>query len=210
MTSVAQQGKDVAQDASSKAQETAGSAAGAAKDVTAQAREQATHLTHQATEQARGLVGDATGQLREHASTQTERLAQGLRSGADQVRALIEGRSDEAGQAKVYAEQAGDKLASIADRLENEGLDGISQDLTDLARRRPGAFLLGAGVLGFAAGRLLKGAKAANEQQSSQASLPSGGSYGSTQPGFYDTGYPAAPSAPTIPSSPAYPPTSGI
>jgi hypothetical protein len=50
----------------------------------------------------------------------------------------------------------------MAERLESGGLEGALSDLQTFARRRPGVFLLGAAATGFAVGRLLRGAQAAN------------------------------------------------
>src|SRR5918998_437103 len=127
--------------------------------------EGATAVKEQASEalsSARTLVGEATGSLKEQAGQQTERAASGLRSLSDQVRALAEGRTDEAGAAGDYARQAGEKLQQVAERLESGGVEGALSDLQGFARRRPGVFLLGAAAAGFAVGRLVRGAQAAN------------------------------------------------
>ena len=93
--------------------------------------------------------------------------------------ALAEGRPDDAGPAGDYVRQAGDKLQEVAQRLESGGLDGALSDLQGFARRRPGVFLLGAAATGFAVGRLLRGAQAANADGggsgSSTGSLPAAG-----------------------------------
>jgi len=79
-----------------------------------------------------------------------------------------------------YARQASGEVQRFAQRIDERGFDGLVDDLQSFARRRPGAFLLGAAVTGFATGRLLRGARdAASDDDSAQSgSRPySGGAY---------------------------------
>ena len=178
-TAVKDQASEAASTAVAKTGEVAGTATEGARQVASEAANQASQLTQEALSSARGLVSEATGSLREQAGQQTERAASGIRSLSDQVRALAEGRADEAGAAGDYARQAGEKLQQVAERLESGGLDGALSDLQGFARRRPGVFLLGAAATGFAVGRLLRGAQAANADGggsgSSTGSLPAAG-----------------------------------
>jgi hypothetical protein len=176
-TAVKDQAAEAASTAVAKTGEVAGTATEGARQVASEAANQASQLTQEALSSARGLVSEATGSLRQQAGQQTERAASGIRSLSDQVRALAEGRADEAGAAGDYARQAGEKLQQVAERLESGGLEGALSDLQGFARRRPGVFLLGAAATGFAVGRLLRGAQAANADGgsgSSTGSLPAG------------------------------------
>jgi hypothetical protein len=158
-----EQAKEVAGTAAAKTGEVAGTATEGARQVASEASRQAGQLTQEALSSARNLVGEATGSLRDQAGQQTERAASGLRTLSDQVRALAEGRTDQAGAAGDYARQAGDKLQQAAERLESDGIEGALSDLQTFARRRPGVFLLGAAAAGFAVGRLVRGAQAAGQ-----------------------------------------------
>jgi hypothetical protein len=162
-TAVKDQASEAASTAVARTGEVAGAATEGARQVASEASRQAGELTTEALTSARNLVGEATGSLRDQAGQQTERAASGLRSLSDQVRALAEGRTDEAGAAGDYARQAGEKLQQVADRLEEGGLEGALSDLQGFARRRPGVFLLGCAAAGFAVGRLVRGAQAANQ-----------------------------------------------
>src|SRR5215212_3257817 len=173
-TAMKDQASEAASTAVTKTGEVAGTATEGARQVASEASRQASQLTSEALSSARSLVGEATGSLREQAGQQTERAASGLRTLSDQVRALAEGRPDEAGPAGDYARQAGEKLQQVAERLESGGLEGALSDLQAFARRRPGVFLLGAAAAGFAVGRLVRGAQAANAD---------GGTNGSSQIG---------------------------
>ena len=70
--------------------------------------------------------------------------------------ALAAGRPEQAGPLADYAEQAASWLDTCAAAIEERGLEGISADVVDLARRRPGVFLAGAVVAGLAVGRLIR------------------------------------------------------
>ncbi len=189
-----EQGKETASVAAEAASQTAATAAEGTKQVATAAAEQVTEVTRQATDQARELVGQARSQLHEQASSQTERAASGLADVGRQIRALSDGRPDEAGMAGDAARQLADKVEEFADRIQQRGFDGAVQDLTNFARRRPGAFLLSAAATGFVVGRLGRGAQAAKATESS----------GSAQLGSADmtSPVPATPQTPILPPDP--------
>ena len=155
------QGKQTASVAADAASQTAATAADGAKQVASEAAQQVTEVTRQATDQARELVGQAQSQLHEQATTQTQRAASGLADVGRQLKALGDGRTDEAGFAGDAARQLADKVEEIAGRIEERGFDGTVEDLKTFARRRPALFLLSAAATGFVVGRLGKGAQAA-------------------------------------------------
>ena len=162
-----------------QSKEVASTAKEQATDVAAQAIEQTAAVAGQAKDQAMHLVSQATTEAKTQANAQTDRLADGLRSVAGQIQALVEGRTQEAGPLPDYAKQATDQLQQLASRLGDGGVDGVVQDVTRFARRRPGVFLAGAAIAGFFGGRLLRGAQAASQvpvtappTATPQASLP--------------------------------------
>jgi hypothetical protein len=159
------QGKQTASVAAEAAGQTASTATEGAKQVASEAAQQVTEVTRQATDQARELVGQAQSQLHEQATTQTQRAASGLADVGRQLRALGDGKSDEAGIAADAARQLAEKVEQFAGRIEQRGFDGTMEDLKIFARRRPGVFLLGAAAAGFAAVRLGKGAQAVQQSQ---------------------------------------------
>jgi F0F1-type ATP synthase membrane subunit b/b' len=138
------------------ASQVAGTAKQGASEVAQQTMEQAKAVTGSAKDHARELVGQTTSELRSHAGHQATRAADGLDQVARQVRALLEGRPDEAGQVRQYAEQLGDKAQQLAEQLRSRGVDGVMSDTGRLARRRPGLFLAGAAAAGFLVGRMVK------------------------------------------------------
>lgn len=189
-----QQVKDTASTAAAKTSEVAGTAKEGTKQVASEASHQAGQVAQEASAQARELVGQARNELRDQASQQTGRAVEKMRTLSEQVQALTDGRPEEAGPVGDYARQAGDKLQQVASRLDEGGLDTLFEDAKGFARRRPGAFLAGAAVAGFAMGRMLRGAQS-NAQ--SQGQGPEGSSYpgapdslagvGAPSPGAYGT-----------------------
>lgn len=165
--------------------EAASEATSQAQQVVGQAKEEMRAVTGQAREQARQLAGQARHEMRQQADSQTGRMAGGLRTFASQLQAAVDGDTEHAGSIPDMAREATGRLESLADRMETRGFDGMIDDVQRFARRRPGTFLAGAAVLGFAAGRMLRGMQAAE---------PSGGQaqgmrqYG-TQQGFQGQGF---------------------
>lgn len=146
-----------------QSKEVASTAKEQATDVASQAIEQTAAVAGQAKDQAMQLVSQATTEAKTQANAQTERLADGLRTVAGQIQALVEGRTYEAGPLPDYARQATDQLQQLATRIGDGGVEGVVQDVQRFARRRPGMFLAGAALAGFFGGRLLRGAQSASQ-----------------------------------------------
>lgn len=162
--------KEQAGAAAGTASEQAGQVAETAKEqastVAGAAMEQTAAVASQAGEQVRQLTEQARTEVKTQADQQTERIADGLRSFAGQIQALVEGDQQNAGQLPDYARQATDQLQHLAGRIGDRGFDGVVDDVQRFARRRPGLFLAGAAAAGFLGGRLLRGAQAASQQES--------------------------------------------
>lgn len=175
--------------AAEQAREVATAATSTAQQVTATATGEAGLVASEVAAQGRNLVEETRTQLHQQAAGQTERLSQTLRKLSDEARALSQGRADESGPLREYVEQAASQISTVATRIEERGFDGIVSDVQQFARRRPGTFLLGAAVAGFAAGRLIK----------------SGRPGASNEPGV-GTDQPVA----ALPSAPAVTPAAGV
>lgn len=189
------QGRPPAQEVASTAAEQAGQvsaqAAAQAKDVAGTAADQTRQLGQEAAAQARSIVGQTTAKAHDQAEAQVQQLAGALGRVGDQARSLLAGKPEEAGSLSGYAENAVSKLDQLTRRVQEGGLDGVVGDVQRFARRRPGVFLLGAGTLGFAVGRLLRAG--VNQQVNAQPSEPSG----------QGAGLPAASSSSVIEPAPA-------
>ena len=110
--------------------------------------------------QARNLVGEARDQLRDHAGEQHRNAVTNLRSLGDELRSMANGSDREGGVASELVAQAADRTHGAADWLDGREPEDLLEELRRLARRRPGAFLLGALAAGVVAGRLTRGAVA--------------------------------------------------
>ena len=166
---MANQATEVATTAADQGKQVAATAAQETKQVAGQAMDQVHAVAGEAKAQARSLFDQARTDVRSQADQQTERLAEGLRGFAGQVQALLDGRTEEAGPLPDLARQATSQIESLAGRIGDGGLDGVVEDVTRFARRKPGLFLAGAAALGFVGGRLLRGVQAAQQQGLAQS-----------------------------------------
>jgi len=147
------------QDTMEQTKNTASKAADEGKQVGAVAKEEARHVAETATQQARSVAHDTVGQLRgqltEQTSGQRDRLVTTLQSLGDDFQRMADQSSD-GGMAGDLARQAADRARALKEHLDGREPGQILDDVRDLARRRPGTFLLGALAAGVVAGRLLR------------------------------------------------------
>lgn len=183
--------------AADAAKQTAGTAKEQAGEVASTAKDKASEVAGTAKEQAQNVIGEAkaqaadlTGQLRTQASeqalSQRDRAAETLRSLSEELRGMAE-QGGQNGMATSGARQLSTRTDDLAGYLENREPSDLIEDLRNVARRRPGTFLLGAAVAGLVAGRLIKGAKAAGSSDS--ASGQSRESVETSQPSALGSGY---------------------
>ena len=169
---VASEATDEARDVASSAAERGGALAQEAKQDARQlvgaVRERASDVTGELATQSRSVLQDATRQLQEQTGAGALRLANGFRELGEEAQALAEGRPQDAPRLEPYVYSAADALYGAAEGLytlasdiENRGVGSVLGDLQDFARRRPGAFLLGAAAAGFGVARMVKAQKQA-------------------------------------------------
>jgi hypothetical protein len=145
-----------AQSARQEAERMGDTAGSAAKDVASTTKEQGERVVTGVRQQARRLTDETRGQVTEQAVSQRDRAVDGLRSLSDELRTMA-GRSGEAGMASDVARQGADAVGHAADYLAKRDPGQLLDEVRGLARRRPGAFLVGAAALGVIAGRLSRG-----------------------------------------------------
>jgi hypothetical protein len=133
----------------------------AGKEVAATAKDEAVNVAAEAKHQATNLVSTATSELQSQASTQQSRLASTLRGYADELQGMAQG-SEQSGVVTDLVQQAAAKGSEIAQWLENREPGDVLEELRRYARRRPVMFLALCGLAGVVAGRITRGAVAAN------------------------------------------------
>jgi hypothetical protein len=189
--------------AAERAGQVAGVARDEARDVAGDVREEATAVASEAATQVHNVVDSTRSALRSQARQGTERASGALGDLGSQLRALAEGDREGAGEVGRYANEAGARLRSMADRLNSKGFDGVVDDVQAFARRRPGAFLALAAASGFVAGRLFRGAQAASSSGTPSPAAPEIGA------GQGEAVQVAGGSSPTPPTPPTPPLTTG-
>lgn len=133
----------------------------AGKDVAATAKDEAANVASEVKDQAKGLLSTATSEVKNQASTQQGRLASTLRGYADELQGIGQGTAP-SGVIGDLVQQAASKGSEIAGWLENREPGDVLEELRRFARRRPVMFLALCGLAGVVAGRITRGAVAAN------------------------------------------------
>lgn len=151
--------KDVAKGEAANVKDTA---VDAGKNVAGTAKQEAANVAAEAGQQAKSLLSTATSELRSQAGTQQHRLASTLRSYSDELHGLVEGTPQAGGPLTDLAHQAAEKGSEIARWLEDREPADVLEEVRGFARRRPVAFLGLCALAGVLAGRVTRGAVAAN------------------------------------------------
>ncbi|MCE1178174.1 MAG: hypothetical protein LWW86_03980 [Micrococcales bacterium] len=170
-----------------------------AQQVIGTAQDEAAQVAAEAKNQARDLLHTVRGEVSSQAGGQTQRIAESLRSIADELREMAQG-SGQSGIASGLADQASGQLHAFAGRIDGRDPEDLLEDVRSFARRRPGAFLAGAAVVGLIGGRLTRGLRDDEPQPARFAGSPA--PVGS-QPGMAPVSAPAyvAPTAPAAPGA---------
>lgn len=167
---------DLARD---QAGQVASSATDKAGQVAQTTKEQAQEVVSEATAQARHLTGELRSEATDQANTQLSRLVETLRTAGDDLEQMIQGGgANDSGMVADLAGQLRTHVRDITGYLDGKEPGDLFDDLQQYARRRPGAFLLGATIAGVVAGRLTRGAKAAASDSGSSVQIggtPTGG-----------------------------------
>ena len=157
--------QETAARAKDKAQEAAAPAKEKARDIAGQAKEHARAATDQAKGKAAAQVDERSTQIGQQIGTQ----AQSLDGVAEELRS--QGKD---GPAKI-AEQAGERVRSVGNYLEQTDGESLVQAAADAARENPAAAAAVGAAAGFAAGRLLKASLGDDSPKEDEAAHPGDG-----------------------------------
>ncbi|CEA07394.1 hypothetical protein BN1051_00707 [Arthrobacter saudimassiliensis] len=190
--------KQQADAAKAQAGDVAQHAADSAQQVASTAKEQVTEVASEVKTNARDLYDQARSDLTEQAGAQQQKVAEGLRSVADELQSMARS-SEQPGLASDLVRQVADRTSSAASWLDGRDPGSLVSEVKDFARRRPGAFLALAAGAGLLAGRLTK---------SLSAGAPESGTAPASAPTASIPAAPAVPpaAAPPTPPGPAVPP----
>ncbi|HEX2577080.1 MAG TPA: hypothetical protein VHK88_12075 [Aquihabitans sp.] len=166
---------DTAGTAAEQSKAVAGTAAAQAKDVVADAKGQLGTVTSEAKGQAQKVMSTATSDLESQLEQRLSKASEAARTKATQLRALADGNTEEAGPLVDLIRQAGDRLENLAGRSDELGLRGVAEEVSEFARRRPAAFLLGAAAAGVLVGRMARAGKELNSSSGQSTGGPSMG-----------------------------------
>ena len=151
---------NVASDAGDGLKQAAGEVATQAQNVAGEAKRQLSSVVHQ-----------TRSELTDQAATRTSQAAAGLRTLADQVQALAQGRPQDAGDLAGYLDDARARITKFSTRLDEGGPQGLVDDVSSFARRRPVVFLAAAAGAGFLVGRLARAGRAATRSDDSDSTV---------------------------------------
>jgi len=164
--------------AKSEAANVKDTAAGAASDVAHTAKSEASNVASEVTQQARNLIGQTQSELRGQASNQQSALAAKLNGWASELGSMAS-KSDESGQMTDLAQEASRRVGEISHWLDNHEPGDVLEEVKRFARRRPATFLAIAAAAGVVAGRVTRGAVAANTSVDSGRESTPARAYGS-------------------------------
>ncbi len=149
--------------AKEQASQTAGQARSAASDVMETARGQARTVAEESRSQARAAASTMGNRIADEAEEQTRRASANLRQWSEDLSSMAENAESDS-PARSMVRQVAERGHGAADYLEDRGVQGLLDEAQMFARRRPGLFLAGAAIAGFAIGRLVKSAQEAQKQ----------------------------------------------
>ena len=140
--------------------------------------------------------------MNDQATTGRDKLSETLRTLGDDLQQMAQGQGSGEGMAADLAREVSDRIRTLGGHLESREPAQLLDDARDLARRRPGTFLLGALAAGVVAGRMFRatadGAAAAslNDTGGTSAGVGNGSGLGTgTGTGTYGAGGYDAPAA---------------
>jgi hypothetical protein len=198
-------GQPTTQVARDEATDVGRTAADAGRQVAGTAAEQAANVAQEVKTQARDLLGEARGQAQGQARAGQQKAADGIRSLSQELREMAEG-GQQSGMASEVARQAADRADNLAEWLGRREPGDLVDEVRSFARRRPGAFLLGAAVAGVVVGRLTRGAVDSARTESGPAPQHLAGSPTYRVPATPPSPYPTGLDTPTPPQGHAVPP----
>lgn len=172
---------DTAKSEAANVKDTAADAAAGVKDV---AKNKASNVADEAKYQARSLVDQTRSELLGQASNQQSALAEKFHGWASELGSMAS-KADSAGPMTDLAHEASRRVGETSHWLENHEPADLLDQVKRFARRRPIAFLAIATAAGVMAGRVTRGAVAANTSVDSDREATPARAYDSSAYDYY-------------------------
>jgi hypothetical protein len=136
-------------------------AAGAVSDVADVAKSEVSNVVGEAKYQVRNFVDQTRSQLRGQVTNQQSQLASTLNGWASELGSMAS-KSEDSGPMTDLAQEGSRRVGEISHWLDSHEPADLLDEVKRFARRRPVAFLALAAAAGVVAGRVTRGAVAAN------------------------------------------------
>jgi hypothetical protein len=164
-------------------------AAGAVSGVADVAKSEVSNVVGEAKYQVRNFVDQTRSQLRGQVTNQQSQLASTLNSWASELGSMAS-KSEDSGPMTDLAQEGSRRVGEISHWLDNHEPADLLDEVKRFARRRPFAFLALAAAAGVVAGRVTRGAVAANTSVDSDTEPTPARAYDSDldDRGGYDSG----------------------
>jgi hypothetical protein len=104
------------------------------------------------------LIGETGDRARDHADQQLGRAAGAIGQLGDELEDMASSTSHPDSYVAALARDGAHGAHQLSERLQRGGLDGVIDDVTRFARRRPGTFLAGSFAVGILLGRVTRNA----------------------------------------------------
>jgi F0F1-type ATP synthase membrane subunit b/b' len=155
------------------------------------ARDEAGRVADEAKRQGKELYHEAANRTRREAQEQTSRAAESIRSLSRDLRSMTEGQTDTQTSAASLIRQGAGRIESFADHVEQRGFDGLMDDVSRFARRKPGTFLAVTFGAGLVTARVLRNVSGDNNgQDRGSADSDRSGTLASNRRATYETSQP--------------------
>jgi hypothetical protein len=178
------EGGSTVETAKSEAANVKDTAADAASGVAEVAKSEFSSVATEAKYQTRNLVDQTRSELRGQVNNKQAQLASKVHSWASELGSMAS-KSEDSGPMTDLAQEAARRGGEIAYWLDNHEPADVLQEVKRFARRRPVAFLALAAAAGVVAGRVSRGAVAANTSVDADAEPTPARAYDSD---LYDRG----------------------
>ena len=170
------------------AQEARSEVAAVAHDVV----DQASTVARDAGEGVSDVIDEARRVVHDEADKQAHVLSESMRQLGNDLADMARQADDTT--AADYVGRIGGSLESVASRLDEGGIDGALDQIRTIARRRPGMFLAGSAMSGFAVARVMRHASAPSRSQTGTSQVGASAASERSQPALQS---PSAPSTST-------------